>query len=339
VSDSDFTVALIDYDEDLFTPPGGEGEFLAKHGIKWVVGQNRTPETVLKAAKECDVAIVQSVRPLFTREVIEKLDRCRCLVRLGIGYDSIDLTAATEKGILVCNAPGFCTDDVAEHALALLMDAVRHTSRLDRNIREGGWDRTKARPVRRMKGCTMGFVAFGAIGRALAQRMKGFDMTLLAYDAYLDAKTIAEYGAEKVELNELLRRSDFISIHTPLTKETHHLIGKEQFGLMKDGAILVNTSRGPVVEEEALVEALKGGKLWGVGLDVVEKEPLPLDSPLRQFDNVTFTPHVGSNSIEAVIDLYRKGCEIGVVVYEGRWPKSVVNPEVEGKTTHKYRKD
>jgi D-3-phosphoglycerate dehydrogenase / 2-oxoglutarate reductase len=336
MNDSTFTVTLINYDHELCTPPGHEAEFLAGHGISWVVGQHRSEVDALRAAQDADVVIVHLDQPPFDRKLIQKLDRCRCLVRMGIGYDSIDVPAATEKGILVCNVPGFCTAEVAEHALALMLDAARHTSRLDRDIRAGGWDRTKASPARRMAGCTLGLVAFGAIARTLAKRVRGFDMKVLAYDPNLRAETIAEFGAQKVELNELLRSSDYISIHAPLTSETRHLIGKAQFDLMKVGVILVNTGRGPVVDEQALVEALKSGKLWGAGLDVMEQEPLPANSPLRQFDNVVFTPHVASNSAESVSALYRKACEIGVDVCEGRWPKSVVNPEVEGHTKHKY---
>jgi D-3-phosphoglycerate dehydrogenase len=185
----------------------------------------------------------------------------------------------------------------------------------------------------------MGFIAFGQIARALAERVSGFGMTLLAYDPYLDAETTAHYGAQKVELEELLRRSDFISVHCPLTDETHHLLGTREFGLLKEGVFIVNTSRGPVIDESALVAALRGGRVWGAGLDVFEHEPLPPDSPLRQFENVTFTPHVGANSLESVSDLYRSGCQIAIDVYHGRWPQWVVNPEVESEISEPYRRD
>ena len=282
--------------------------------------------------------MIQSVRPLLDKGVIQKLQRCRCIVRLGIGYENVAVDAATERGILVCNVPTYCIDDVADHALALLMAGVRHVARQDRWIRGGRWDRTGARPARRMKGCTMGFVAFGRIARALAERVCGFGMTLLAYDPYLDAETIARYGAQKVDLDELLSRADFVTIHCPLTDETHHLLGAREFGLMKHGVFLVNTSRGPVIDETALIAALRSGKVWAAGLDVFEQEPLPLDSPLRVFDNVVFTPHVGANSEESVADLYRIGIQIAVDVCKGRWPQGVVNREVEGRTTHKYRR-
>ncbi len=334
-----FKVVLVDYDEDLFAPPAWVGEELAHHGIEWIAGQHRTPETVMEAARAGDVVVVQSVRPLLTRAIIEQLERCRCIVRLGIGYDSVDVAAATERGILVCNAPTYCVDDVADHALALLMDGVRHTARQDRWVRAGRWDRRGARPARRVKGCTMGFIGFGRIARALAGRVSGFGMTLLAYDPYLDVETIARYGARKVELDELMRQADFVSVHCPLNEETYHLLGARELGLMKEGVFIVNTSRGPVIDEAALVEVLRTGKVWGAGLDVFEHEPLPLDSPLREFDNVTFTPHVGANSEESVADLYRTGCQIAIDVCDGRWPQGVVNPEVEGTTPYPYRRD
>ena len=334
-----FKVILIDYDEDLFAPQDWVGKELARHGIEWVVGQHRTPEAALEAARTGDVVMIQSARPLLTRAVIEQLKRCRCVVRLGIGYDNIDVVAATEQGILVCNVPTYCVDDVADHTLALLMDGVRRIARQDRWIRAGRWDRTGARPARRTKGCTLGFVAFGRIARALAERVSGFGMTLLAYDPYVDAETIARYGAQKVELDELLRRADFISVHCPLTDETHHLLSAREFSLMKEGVFIVNTSRGPVIDESALVETLRSGKVWGAGLDVFEHEPLPLDSPLREFDTVTFTPHVGANSEESVADLYRTGCQIAIDVCNGRWLQGVVNPEVESTTPYPYRRD
>lgn len=334
-----FTAVLVDYDEDLFAPPDWLERELARHGVNWVVGQYRTPEAALDAARTGDVVLVQSVRPLLTRAIIEQLTKCRCIVRLGTGYDSVDVAAATERGILVCNVPTYCIDDVAEHALALLLDSIRHIARQDRWIRAGRWDRTGVRPARRLKGSTLGLIGLGNIGRALAERVSGFGMTLLACDPYLDAETIARHGAQKVELEELLERSDFISVHCPLTDETHHLLSVREFSLMKDGVFIVNTSRGPIIDESALVEALRSGKVWGAGLDVFEHEPLPPGSPLLDYDNVTLTPHVGANSEESVADLYRTGCQIILDVYNGRWPKSVVNPEVEAITPYTYRRD
>jgi phosphoglycerate dehydrogenase-like enzyme len=154
---------------------------------------------------------------------------------------------------------------------------------------------------------------------------------MLAHDPFVDGEVMAIWGVQKVDLAELLARSDFVSIHCPLTEESHHLIDSRAFGLMKEGVFVVNTSRGPIIEEAALANAVASGKVWGVGLDVFEQEPLPPDSPLRAFENLIFTPHVGANSEDSVDDLYRTGCEISIAVAQGRWPLGVVNPEVEGK--------
>jgi D-3-phosphoglycerate dehydrogenase / 2-oxoglutarate reductase len=331
-----FKAALIDYDDDLFDVPPWMGSELAAEGVSFESAQCRDLDAALKLAASAQVVMIQSVRPLLNAETIRRLEHCRCIVRLGIGYDSVDVGAATANGILVCNAPTYCVDDVADHALAMLLNVDRRVALQDRWIRAGRWDRTGARPARRLKGCTMGFVAFGRIGRALAERMSGFGMTLLAYDPYLGAEAIARAGAQKVELDELLQRSDFISVHSPLTADTRHLLSHREFGLMKSGVFVINTSRGPVVDETALVAGLRLGKVWGAALDVFETEPLPMDSPLRQFENVTFTPHVGANSEESVADLYRIGCRIAVDVCNWRWPEAVVNPEAEANAPRRY---
>ena len=337
MSNHSFKVVLVDYDDDLFTPPGWVSEEMARHGITWIVGQHRTHEAVLEATHDCDMVMIQSVRPLLNRSVIDRLGQCRCIVRLGIGYDSVDVAAATERGILVCNVPTYCIDDVADHALALLMEGIRRISQQNRWIRSGRWDRTGARNAKRMKGHTLGFVAFGRIARALAEKVRGFGVTLLGHDPYVSSESISKHGCQKVELDELLQQTDFISVHCPLNDETYHLLGTREFGLMKQGVYIVNTSRGPVIDESALVEALRSRKVWGAGLDVFECEPLPLESPLREFDNVTFTPHVGANSKESVDDLYRTGCQIANDIYDGRWPQRVVNSEVKGRTLYPYQ--
>jgi phosphoglycerate dehydrogenase-like enzyme len=184
----------------------------------------------------------------------------------------------------------------------------------------------------------MGFVGFGRIARALAERVSGFQTSLLAYDPYVGSETMARWDTGKVGLDELLRASDFILVHCPLTDETHHLLDEEAFSLMREGVFVVNTSRGPIIDERALAEALRSGKVWGAGLDVFEEEPLPADSPLREFGNVTFTPHVSANSEESVADLYRTGCRIAIDVQRGQWPESVVNPGVEEITVYTYQR-
>lgn len=327
-SDLPRKVVLIDYDEKLFAPMGTEADTLARVGARWETHQLRTPEAVLEVAGDADVIAVQSVRPLLTREVLSQLPRCRCTIRAGAGYDSIDYKAATELGIMVCNTPTYCTDDVADHAVALMLAAVRHVPRLDAAMRQRRYARELARPTRRVAGTTLGIIGLGRIGSTTARRVRGWEMTVLAYDPYITAEQAAAVGATLVSLDELLQRADFISIHCPLTDETYHLLDAAAFAKAKEGLILVNTARGPIVHEEALVAALEEGRVWAAGLDVTEAEPLAADSPLYRFDNVILTPHIAANSPEAREDLYRLICEISSEVVQGRVPPFVVNPEV-----------
>ena len=327
-ADRSYQVVLIDYDEALFAPMGFEADMLARAGARWETHQLRTPEEVVEVARDADVIAVQSVRPLLTREVLAQLPRCRCTIRAGAGYDSIDYEAATELGIMVCNTPTYCTDDVADHAVALMLAAVRHVPRLDAAMRRGRYARELARPTRRVAGTTLGIIGLGRIGSTTARRVRGWEMTVLAYDSYVGPDEAEPLGVTLVSLEELLRRSDFITVHCPLTDETHHLLSFEQFAMAKEGLILVNTARGPIVHEEALVKALEDGRVWAAGLDVTEEEPLPADSPLFRFDNVILTPHISANSPEAREDLYRLICEVSSEVVQGRIPPFVVNPEV-----------
>lgn len=321
-------VVLIDYDPALFPPMGFEADLLAQASARWETHQLSTPEEVLQVAGDADVIAVQSVRPLLTREVLGRLPRCRCTIRAGAGYDSIDYRAATELGIMVCNTPTYCTDDVADHAVALMLAAVRHVPRLDAAMRRGRYARELARPTRRVAGSTLGIIGLGRIGSTTARRVRGWDMTVLAYDPYVGPDKAEPLGVTLVSLEGLLRRSDFITVHCPLTDETHHLLGFEAFAMVKEGLILVNTARGPIVQEEALVAALEEGRVWAAGLDVTEQEPLPADSPLYGLDNVILTPHIAANSPEAREDLYRLICEVSAEVVRGRIPPFVVNPEV-----------
>jgi D-3-phosphoglycerate dehydrogenase len=330
-----FRAVLVDYDEP--PPDWVEGE-LADRGIEWVARQHRTPEAALELSRIADVVMIQSVRPLLNQAVIQGLERCRGIVRLGTGYDSVDLASATKLGIPVCNVPAYCTDDVADHALALLMDLAKHVTWHHCSIRSGNWSGTGLPTRYRIKGSTLGLIGFGRIGRALAKRVSGFGMTAITYDPYVDADTISRYGVKKVSLDELLMRAEFISLHPPLTDETYHMLSTSEFNSMKEGVYIVNTSRGPVIDEVALIEALGAGKVAGAGLDVFEEEPPPLDSPLREFDTVILTPHIAFSSAESRIDLYRDACELAVNIVQGIWPETVVNPEVEGKTAYPFQR-
>lgn len=324
-------VVLVDYDEDLFSPRGGEAELLAGAGIAWEAGRWRTEEEVVAHAHDADVVIIQSLRRLLNARTIPQLRRCKGIIRAGIGYDTVDVEAATAHGILVANVPEYCLEDVAEHALTLMLTALRGVAAQDRSMRRGEWSRQFALPTRRLRGLTLGLVGFGRIARALVEKCAGLGLRYLAYDPYVKPEVAAAYQVTLAELETLLRQSDLISIHVPLNKETWHLIGERELSMVKPGAVLVNTSRGPVVDEPALIRALQAGRLGAAGLDVFEEEPLPLNSPLRQMENVVMTPHTAAYSEDAAVELYQQACQEAIDIIAGRIPKGAVNAHLLGK--------
>ncbi len=324
ITDDRPLVALVDW-ADEFWPMGCEAERMAAVGARWAQQRCATEEEVVAIARDALVVVVQTARPLLTRRSLAQLTRCRCVVRAGAGYDSVDVTAATERGILVCNTPTYCTDEVADHAIALLLACLRHVPRLDRGLRRGDHTMTIIDHTRRLAGSTLGIIGLGRIGSRVVQRLRGWDLRVLAYDPYLTDDQVRDAGAERVSLPELLRTSDMISIHCPLTEETRHMIGPRELALLKPTAILVNDARGAVIDEQALAEALREERLWAAGLDVFETEPLPTDSPLLALENVIVTPHAAAYSPQSRADLYTLVCEIASDVCQGRVPRFVVN--------------
>ena len=327
---SDLTkkVVLIDYSRPMFEPVGFEAVRLAEVGARWETYECRTAQQVVDVAADADVVVVQSVRPLLTREVLAQLERCRCTIRAGAGYDSIDYEAATELGMMICNTPTYCTDEVADHAVALMLACVRHIPELDAAMHRGSHDSAPMQPTRRLRGNTLGVIGLGRIGSTTARRVAGWGMQVVAYDPYVDQEHADTIGVQMVSLEELLQRSDFVSIHCLLNEETFHLLSWDQFAIAKPALILVNTARGPIVHEEALIKALENHRVWMAGLDVTEQEPLPADSPLAALDNVVLTPHVAAISPESRVDLYHQICDVSADVVQGRIPEFVVNPEV-----------
>ena len=324
-----YKVVLVDYNEVLCPPQGWEGEVLSEADAEWIAGLHRSTDAVAEVAHDADVILIQTVRRLVTRQVIKGLsDRCRGIVRMGIGYDTVDVAAATERGIPVLNIPGTAVHEVAEHALAILLAVARRVAVQDRWIRSGRWDRTGLKPIHRVWGRVLGLIGFGRVARELARRASGIGLKVIAHDPYVSAEEMSTLGVDAVGLDDLLQRADYVSIHTPLNPSTRHLVGERELGLLKPGAILVNTSRGPVVDEAALVDALREGRLDAAALDVFENEPPEEDSPLRRMDNVVLTPHVAWYSEESVAGVYRCACEIAIQLIKGEWPASVVNPDV-----------
>jgi len=252
------------------------------------------------------------------------------IVRTGIGLDTVDIPAATRHGVGVAHVPDFCYDEVADTAMTLLLAVARKVRLADRHVRGGSWSPGALLPMRRLRGQTMGLVAFGHIARMVAERARGFGLQVIAFDPYVEAPAMAKLGVEKIDtLEHLLARSDIVSLHTPLTDETRGLIGRTAFASMRPGAILINTSRGKVVDEPALIDALRSGRLAGAGLDVLWTEPPAKDNPLFAMDNVVLTPHYASSTVEAIDDLAAKVSRQIVQYLRGEWPTYLANRAVK----------
>ena len=269
--------------------------------------------------------ILVNLHPL-PATVIHELQKCRVISRYGVGYDNVSVETATAKGIWVARVPDYCLEDVSDQALALLLGCVRKVAFKDRRIREGAWNLHREQPSYRITEKTLGLIGYGAIARTLHRKISGFGLgRVLVFDPYLDPKKIEENGAESATLRSLLKNSDYISVHAPLNDGTQGLIGSRELSLMKKTAILINTSRGPLLEEKAVAEALANGKIAAAGLDVFEAEPLPAESPLRQLDNVILSDHTGWYSEESVTELKTKAAQNVLAVLNGGKPIYPVN--------------
>jgi len=287
------------------------------------VHQRSDEEGLLEICRDADGIITQYGR--FTRRVLASLRRCRAICRYGVGVDTIDLKAATECGILVGNVPDYSTDEVSNHAAALIVALHRYIVPLDRAVRAGNWQFRVGSPIQRLAGQTVGIVGLGRIGRRLAEKLRGFSVTLIATDLYLQDWPD---WVRKVSLDELLATSDIVSLHCPLTEETRHMIDAAALRKMKPTAYLVNTARGGLVDSAALIQALREKWIGGAGLDVQEVEPMPVGDPLASLDNVILTPHHAWYSEGSIMELKRKVATAMVRALNGQIPASVANPEV-----------
>jgi D-3-phosphoglycerate dehydrogenase len=273
-------------------------QLLKENGFEVTIVEEPNEDELARIIKGFDGLIVRS-KPLVTRKVIESADRLKVIARAGVGLDNIDVKAAEERGIALINAPESSTQSVAELAIGLMLAVARKIAFSDRRMREGYWAKKEAMGVE-LSGKTLGVIGIGRIGSAVARIAKyGFNMYILYYDVVCRDDLNKELGAECVSIEELLKRSDIVTIHVPLLPETRHMINEEKLRLMKKTAILINTSRGAVVDTAALVKALSEGWIAGAGLDVFEEEPLPKDHPLTKLDNVVLTPHIGASTKEA----------------------------------------
>jgi D-3-phosphoglycerate dehydrogenase len=282
---------------------------------------------------EIDALLVVSAK--VRQDMIQAMERCRVIARYGSGTDNIDVESATQRGIVVTNVPDFCLSEVADHTMALLLAVARKIVRMDRHTRSGEWQARGTEEVHRIGGKTLGLVGFGAIAQQVARRAGSFDLRVMAFDPALDRERANALGVEAVELDELLRSADFISLHAPLTERTRHMIGESQLQQMKPGSILINTGRGGLVDEDALVRALSQKRIAGAGIDVYESLPMfearPefVHHPLFDLDNVVLTPHSAGSSVESLEQLMSEGAEQAIAVLTGRAPRNFVNPTVK----------
>lgn len=306
-----------------------EWKILEKHA-NVRLAKGTAEDDLLAEVKDVDVMLV--VYAKITKRIIESAPRLKGIVRYGIGVDNVDIRAATEMGVYVANVPDYCIGTVAEHTFALLLALTRKIILADRIVRSAGWKIWTQQPTELMgndlEGKVLGLIGMGNIGSAVAVRAKAFGMKVIAYDPYLEKDKARSLDVELVDLDTLLKNSDFVSIHVPLTPETRGMIGEQELRKMKRTAYLINTSRGPIVRESALYKALKDGWIAGAALDVYEKEPPDRDNPLFKLDNVVLTPHIAWYTEEALKRLKRSVAEEAIRMLNGMPPKNLVNKDV-----------
>ncbi|MFH0872619.1 MAG: C-terminal binding protein [bacterium] len=317
------------YTDQHVIPAGPEREILAAVEAELFVAECRSEEETIRAAAGAHAVLNASAK--LTSRVIETLKDCMVIARYGIGVDNVDIPAATAQGIIVCNVPDFCFEEVSDTAMSLILATTRKVCRMSQLVKQGIWDRSLAKPIHKFSRQTLGLIAFGNIARTLTKKARPFGFKIIAYDPCLSPEVGKPYGVELVDLDTLLRESDVISIHAPLTQETFHMIGETELKKMKPSAFLVNTGRGPIVDGKALYQALKEGWIAGAGLDVMEKEPPDPKDPLLTLDNIVFTPHYGSYTEEAYYELRVKAAQGAASVLRGEFPKYFVNQEVKEK--------
>lgn len=317
-------------DSPFLVPYTYETARLAEAGISLEEGYCVTPQDVITRAVEADVLWL-SWNPHIDLTILEALPKLRLVVRWGIGFEQIDLDAATLLGVAVANAPTYGSDDVAEHALALLLALERRIVAFDAEMRDGGWSTPEHGSIRRLRGLTLGLLGVGRIGAAFASRARGIGLEVIGYDTYRSEADFAAIGVEPVSLDDLAKRSDYVSIHVPHTPETNGMVDARFLDKMRRDAYLINTSRGKVVNQRDLIDALRSGNIAGAGLDVFETEPLPLDSPLRGMPNTILTPHYAGYSTQSWADLREEMCRTTIDFLATGWADTVVNPAVRDR--------
>ncbi|MEM1506200.1 C-terminal binding protein [Domibacillus sp. 8LH] len=304
---TDYEFAHLEYEEQVFNESGLDIQFIKK--------QCKTEEDVVEHAKDAD-ALLNQYAPISKR-VIDSLEKTKVISRYGVGVNTIDINAAQAKNITVANVPDYGMEEVSNHALALLLSWARKVTLLNNEVKQGNWDFKACVPIHRFDKQTVGVLGFGRIPRRFIEKVKPLGFQTAAYDPFVSAEEMAAAGVRKMELDEIIKGSDYLSVHVPLIKETHHLLNAERFSQMKKNAVIINTARGPIIDEKALIDALEQGMIAGAALDVTEEEPVSKTSPLLQMDNVIITPHSAWYSEEAMVELRQKAAKNIVQVLKG----------------------
>lgn len=309
--------------EHGFADVESERRIVEDAGFALDVAQCKTADDVIEAAQGASALLVQWAS--ISRQVLESLPDCKLAVRYGIGVDNVDLDAARELGVAVCNVPDYGIDEVADHAVSLALALGRQLPALDKRLREDTWKMAPVTPMPAFADMTFGTAGFGRIGREVLERARGFKFHLAAYDPFVPDEAFEHAGVQRLSLDDLFAQCDIISLHLPLTAETHHLVEAARLQKMKPHAILVNTARGGLIDTVALAQALQAREIAYAGLDVFEDEPLPSDHPLRDCDNALLTPHVAWYSESSVPRLQRFAAEEIVRGLRGEPLKNQVN--------------
>ncbi|MDZ4171415.1 MAG: phosphoglycerate dehydrogenase, partial [Methanobacteriaceae archaeon] len=300
-----------------------------------VVDTSITPEELVKTIKDFNAIVVRS-RTKVTREVIENAPKLKIIARAGVGVDNVDVEAATEKGIMVVNAPESTSITVAEQTMGLMLSLSRKISIADKSVKEGKWEKSRFMGSE-LNNKTLGIIGMGRIGSQVVIRSKAFGMDAMVYDPYISEEFAKDLGVKVVDLETIFKESDVITIHVPLTPETKHLVSKEAFEMMKESAFIINCARGGIIDEDALYVALSENKIGGAALDVFEKEP-PANSPLLRLDNIVLTPHIGASSGEAQRDAALIVANEIITVFKRKAPKNVLNMPVLDNETYNSMK-
>lgn len=319
-----YKIVVTDYE---FADLAPEQAVMDKAGLILTPAQCRSEAELIEVCADADAIINQYAQ--ITPRVIAALGTCKVISRYGIGLNTIAVPEATAAGICVANVPDGSLEDVSDHAAAMMLSLARGLGRFDAAVRAGRWDYTVAKPLFRMRGKTLGLLSFGQIPQRLARKMAAFGVTVIAHDPYANPAVAADLGVTLVDSETLYRQADFLSVHVPLTDSTQGMVGHDQFALMKPTAYLINTARGPVVDQPALVEALQRGVIAGAGLDVFESEPLGADHPLASLPNVLLSPHCAWYSEESEVEIRSKAAQNVVDVLQGRLPTYHVNRDVQ----------